>query len=334
MIEEEIPELTITFVYPPGGIISTYFYFDTTRTAGEALDGFLWCHSLPPGEYRLALKGNKIIDPNHTLDSIGIDNGASITVVSEIEARENGVPCTDKKTIKRLSIDGELHRHPADPTCVLWRYMDLAKFESLITSGALFFSRADKFRDAHEGELPAGNQELIFSQVAQIMGDRKASYSADWTEGRLRGGKTRTTVSCWSMGSKESLRLWGEYVQDNDGVAIRTSFEMLTKSIENKDVKYGVVKYVDLSKGYNADIFVDGRYGVCTTKDVFFEFERELRAILFDQECNRGVFTNVNVATLFDTVVLRPHASRRLSDRVSALLALNGLTQDVRESQL
>jgi len=335
MKEGEVLKLEITFTYPPLDINTTSFYFDVTQTAREALDDFLRCHPwIPRGEYRLALEGNKIIDPNSTFDSIGIDNGAWITVIPETEAREKCVPCSERKTVERYLIDGDLHRHPADQACVLWRYMDFAKFESLITRAALFFSRMDRFDDSKEGDLPAGNRWVIFSEIAQVMGDRTASYHADVISRNLHLETTRTVVNCWSMGDNESSRLWREYVKDSEGVAIRGSFEMLTRSIVTKDVRFGVVRYINLSQGYNADIQATGRYGVCTTKDHSFAFERELRAILFDQTCDRGVFTAVNLASLFDTVILKPGASRRFSDRVSALLASKGLTQDIRESQL
>lgn len=335
MKKDEVLTLEITFTYPPLDVYSTSFYFDTTQTAREAMNDFLRCHPwIPPGEYRLALKGNKIIDPDSTLDSIGIDNGAFVTVISESEARQKGVRCTDRKTVKRYLIDGEVHRHPADPACVLWRYMACAKFESLITRAALFFCRMDRFDDSNEGELPTGNRSLIFSEIAQTMGDRTASYHDGAIGGHLHKERTRTAINCWSMGDNDSPRLWREYVKESEGVAIRGSFQMLARSIGSKDVRFGVVRYVNLGQGHNPDIQATGRYGVCTTKDHSFAFERELRAILFDQTCDRGVFIPVNLASLFDTVVLKPGASRRFSDRVSALLASKGLSQDIREAQL
>lgn len=269
MKKDEVLKLKITFAYCPLGIYSTIFDFDTTQTAREAMDSFLRCHyRIPSGEYRLALRGNEIIDPNSTFDSIGIDNGAFITVIPEIETQEKGVPCSDRKTVKRHLIDGALHRHPANPACVLWRYMDFAKFESLITRAALFFSSMDRLDDSKEGHLPKGNRSMIFSEVAQIMGDRTASYHDTAIDGILHQEKTRTVINCWSIDDNESSRLWHEYVKESEGVAIRGNFEMLTKSIGTKDVRFGVVKYINLAHSYNADIEATERYGVCTTRTI------------------------------------------------------------------
>ena len=38
--------------------------------------------------------------------------------------------------------------------CVIWRYMDLSKFKSVMKEDAIFFSKADKQSDEQEGEYP------------------------------------------------------------------------------------------------------------------------------------------------------------------------------------
>lgn len=43
---------------------------------------------------------------------------------------------------------------PPDPDAVIWRFMDLWKFERLLNDGALYFRRADLFLDQYEGLLP------------------------------------------------------------------------------------------------------------------------------------------------------------------------------------
>jgi hypothetical protein len=53
--------------------------------------------------------------------------------------------------------------HPSflepDENAALWRYVDLAKFCALITSGTLWFSNAETLaqEDPHEGVLPLAN---------------------------------------------------------------------------------------------------------------------------------------------------------------------------------
>ncbi len=47
---------------------------------------------------------------------------------------------------------------PADDQ-VIWRYMDLPKFVTLVEGRALYFSRADLLGDSHEGALPELNRQ-------------------------------------------------------------------------------------------------------------------------------------------------------------------------------
>ena len=44
---------------------------------------------------------------------------------------------------------------------ILWRYMDLAKFVSMLESNALWLARADSFPDKHEGKFPDEMRKLI-----------------------------------------------------------------------------------------------------------------------------------------------------------------------------
>ena len=47
----------------------------------------------------------------------------------------------------------------------LWRYMDFAKFVSLLESRALFFVRADKLDDPFEGALSEVNKAIIGTEI-------------------------------------------------------------------------------------------------------------------------------------------------------------------------
>jgi hypothetical protein len=44
---------------------------------------------------------------------------------------------------------------------IIWRYMDFTKFVSLLDRSALFFARADKFKDQFEGSWTKKNFERM-----------------------------------------------------------------------------------------------------------------------------------------------------------------------------
>ena len=45
-------------------------------------------------------------------------------------------------------------QQPADPDSLVWRFMDLTKYLWTLSTGALYFARADRFKDPYEGQLP------------------------------------------------------------------------------------------------------------------------------------------------------------------------------------
>jgi len=48
---------------------------------------------------------------------------------------------------------------PLEANSILWRYLDLEKFKSLLETRALFYCRADKFSDPFEGSIPIKEAE-------------------------------------------------------------------------------------------------------------------------------------------------------------------------------
>jgi len=68
---------------------------------------------------------------------------------------------------------------PTDENAKIWRYLDFAKFMSLLHRQALFFCRADKLSDPFEGsfskanlELRRGNYERMPKSAQKIMDKR------------------------------------------------------------------------------------------------------------------------------------------------------------------
>lgn len=66
------------------------------------------------------------------------------------------------KKIEDAKVFSNSHMHPYTipaPDAKLWRYMDLAKFLSLLESCSLFFTRLDHFQDPFEGALGTKKNE-------------------------------------------------------------------------------------------------------------------------------------------------------------------------------
>ena len=139
-------------------------------------------------------------------------------------------------------VNDQLKAPPAD--AVLWRYMSFTKFVSLLTKEALFFARVDKLEDPFEGSLSPINIEL-----RPHMYDGKPKDQQLLVGEFIRSLRRLTLVNCWHENRYESDAMWKLYSGTEDGVAIRTDFHSLSKSLMGEQAVYiGKVKYVNYEK--------------------------------------------------------------------------------------
>ena len=166
---------------------------------------------------------------------------------------------------------------PSDDGVAIWRYLDLAKFVSMLQSRSLYFPRADLLGDPHECSVPEKTRVARLSRTA-------APTSESW-EHDVRVDPPRVLVpravfvSCWNISENENAALWSVY---GKSIAIETTFGALRDSFASLDepVHVGCVKYID----YEADAFPpDNLLHAVVHKRRFFENERELRAVILGQ---------------------------------------------------
>ena len=123
-------------------------------------------------------------------------------------------------------------------TATLWHYMSFAKFCSLLERKALFFSLVGDMEDKYEG--------FIYPPTPRDHGD--PLHQAEELGRELLHLLARMSlISCWTESSYESSLMWKAYA-GSEGVAIRTTFQRLQKSILSVDelpVTFGRVEYVD-----------------------------------------------------------------------------------------
>ena len=153
-----------------------------------------------------------------------------------------------------IEIDGEVfetdYSIPSDDT-VIWRFMDLAKFVSLLKDCALFMTRADKFDDQFEGAVCTEEDEDKYNEAL-------ADYFADISNGRptpkhlvedIHEGnrllRQNSYINCWYEGKHESMAMWRLYAsgKESKGVSIKTTVGQLKKAIGSW-VEIGRIEYI------------------------------------------------------------------------------------------
>jgi len=167
----------------------------------------------------------------------------------------------------------------------VWRYVDLAKFTSLLQSSALCLPRADCLGDPLEGGWSNAAIESFKSYAAE-----------DYVEKALSVHRTlrkRSWVSCWHESADESEALWRIYSKENQGVVIQTTVGRLTEivpvtssnRITGDDLGIRYIELSAVSRVHYVNYSLQGPHlnntiGPLICKRAAFAHEKEVRAIV------------------------------------------------------
>ncbi|MBP7166584.1 MAG: hypothetical protein KBB64_02895 [Bacteroidia bacterium] len=215
---------------------------------------------------------------------------------------------------------------------ILWRYMDIQKFESLLSSSSLFFCRAIKFPDPYECSIPKGEAEYRIKEQENIARFYKKPFDTaigrknvdDLTNAHLQL-KSNTVVNCWHINKNESVAMWERYLHTADGVAIRTPKKRIVNTIAQTGERIGMskVRYIN----YETDIWYDKEnyphrsYNMTYPlihKRIEFIDESEFRLYHIPDEAmnddsfwesrsnNIGLFIKVDLTEMIDSIVIKP----------------------------
>jgi hypothetical protein len=213
--------------------------------------------------------------------------------------------------------------------------MDLTRFLALLDTEALFFCRADCFEDTFEGSLSHANLAQrepvnVRKGILQIPFERMPALTA---------------ISCWSASTYESAAMWSLYCPGGSGVAVRTTFERLSRAFaacHRWKILVSRVAYRD----YQTESIPDGHLlAPFLSKRRSFEHEKEVRALIQtmpDQTMldrpsplgDSGVNVEVSVEDLIDAVYVSPTAPNWYFQLVQRVAARFDLSADVNQSSL
>lgn len=221
---------------------------------------------------------------------------------------------------------------PHDDT-VIWRYIDLEKFISLLHTRSLFLCRLDDFKDQWEGSWPKPIVEALKTNWQAGPADHFLQVSS-----RLR---CTHYVSCWHASPSESAALWDLY-SGRSGVAIRSTVRSLIASIsDTKDYYLGWVKYIDFDK-YDVpelNMLVPPFY-----KRKSFEHEREIRVLHWDvpggrsEDIPRDAAKNhrlsIDPSVMVEQLYISPASPEWLVSAIGEVCRRFGLSAPVTKSEL
>ena len=164
---------------------------------------------------------------------------------------------------------------------IIWRYMSIDKFMSILSSQTLYFPNIYAFNDKNEGTLSAKSldevyktnlfneentpikQDEAFIKQKEVIEQAAESHTKEQLEEKIKTLHSFETLlkdfsnhlmfcSCWFKKEHESFTMWGEYGDKRhpSSIALQTTIGDLIDSLEYDvyEVHIGKVKYKDYSK--------------------------------------------------------------------------------------
>lgn len=262
--------------------------------------------------------------------------------------------CKDKLTrlIERHSYKKRFYEIP-EGSSILWRYMDISKFMSLLQSKSLYFARSDTFEDPYEGakgtieNVSRWNSyyygfcnHAIRSAVEQGIAPSKSDQEYEEQVNNLyhqiktaSNERNHIFISCWHENQNESEAMWKLYAKDREScIAIQTTFKRLYLAIDrDPDIHIGRVNYID----YN-EKFAPFGYEAFFCKRKSFDYEHEVRMLFnsLDLKESLGIYVPVNFDILIENIYVSPTSANWFKDVVQDILDKYGLEKEVKKSSM
>lgn len=237
------------------------------------------------------------------------------------------------------------------PDDMLWRYMDLSKFISMISRNDLYFAAANTFEDIFEGAkgiidkksdwdnfyldffqkaiLTAPGQDISKLTIEKLKTDSERLLNELNASGEIN--RKSTFISCWHMNNYESEAMWKMYSKDvTNAIAIQTTSGHLYEALYKEPcIKIGKVKYIDFKKRFSS---LNGAFWY---KRKSFEYENEVRAIIQKHNVNeKGIYISVDIDKLIDRIYVSPYAPEWFVDVVKSVVEKYKINIPVLHSQM
>ncbi|MFZ4798688.1 MAG: DUF2971 domain-containing protein [Bacteroidia bacterium] len=215
---------------------------------------------------------------------------------------------------------------------ILFRYININKFESLLREKAMFFCwlpYIKKIEDELEGSLPEREEEF---QKQSINGTKILNLQIELNN--------YTLINCWHINGSESYDMWEKYSKKGSGVAIYSNADRLSECFINTKEKvcFSKIKYIDYKKDtfYNKGSYPNFDYSLLKPiifKNEKFKYENEYRIIcdfipneeeknnlLASFDRNKGRLISINVNSLIEKIILMPNADDKFISEIEELL--------------
>lgn len=237
------------------------------------------------------------------------------------------------------------------PTAKLWRYMDLAKFISLIGKKKLYFASLESFEDIFEGakgiverkgkwddfyldffrQMLRTTPEISLEELTNDFVEENSVKLLDEMGMIGKFERKNTFVSCWHYNQHESEAMWKLYSTNvKNAIAIQTTSQQLYEALgKDPSVEIGKVRYIDFTEQFAP---INGSYWY---KRKAFEYEQEVRAVTRVRKATCcGVEKDVDIEKLIAGIYISPYAPKWFEEVVHDIVEKYGLNKPVFYSEM
>jgi hypothetical protein len=227
---------------------------------------------------------------------------------------------------------------PEDWKTKVWRYLDFAKFMSLLNTRSIMFPRADTLGDPFEAAWSPEivNEGINFAKKMKsddegFIEQRKEMSARIAQDGRER--LVQYAVSCWRLSEHESDAMWRAYITGS-GVAVQTTYQKLYDTLHaNQEFTFHMGK-VD----YDPSRMLKNVTQPPFFKRPLFATDEEFRAVIFQHgkpiDEFEGIKIRVDLEALVETVWITPSAKPWVRETVDGVLEQYKLKIPTRHSSI
>lgn len=236
----------------------------------------------------------------------------------------------------------------------IWKYMDFAKFVSLMDKEALFFANSSLYDDPVEGLYTIANKKKFDDIIKGINKDDKhlnevKNLLSDLLDYPSKV-KSQLYFTCWHRNEHESAAMWKLYTDNDKGISIQSNFKRLKDCFSvtgDIPIHIGKVKYVDYDEFEIPVHGMENSFYPYYYKRKSFEHESEIRAMTttyYKTDNNEwyknplcddyGAYVPISLDTLIDKVYVSPKAPKWFVDLVVSVSTKYELKKEVIQSNL
>lgn len=209
---------------------------------------------------------------------------------------------------------------PPDPSVLAWRYMDLAKFQSLLSNREIYLRRLDLLPDKYEGLYPRRVRKALAEHYAtQGLTEDHALQLASHRVDFAKETRQMLYVNCWHVSNHESEAMWRIYCGGDNGLAIVLPYEDLRTSVSMGTAWIGMVGYLD----FELDLLAPAdAFRAALHKRREFAYEQEARILSFgnvefSKPSDRPTFASLPwQVEVIKNIIVSPYATPAYFDRV------------------